>query len=108
MFSVPYTSTDDERGCGICGIRLRMPYPCSKAHPEHCHSCADISFGGTPLDNPAHDAPPLSTPPQPVPPPVRAVLDAATAAALDAYAAHVHRTEAAAMRRLRRAHEERD
>lgn len=88
--------------CGICGDRYSFHAPCVQAHDGLCHWCASLNLSQTLLDNPAHDAPP----PPSLPAPVRAVLDAATAAALDAYAAHVHRTEAASMRRLLRAHGE--
>lgn len=79
--------------CGICGDRVPFHAPCVRSHDGVCHDCAERNWSGTLLDNPAHDA----TPPTSLPPPVRAVLDAATAAALDAYAAHVQRTEAAAV-----------
>ena len=97
--------------CTICSTRYPWRRPCDQSHAGVCHACAELNWSGTPLDNPAHDAPPEGgTPPlrpQPLPPPVRAVLDAATAAALDAYAAHVHRTDAAGIRALRRADGER-
>lgn len=81
--------------CTICAEQFPFHRPCDQSHAGLCHTCAELNWRGTLLDNPAHDAPP----PQPLPSPVRAVLDAATAAALDAYAAHVQRTEAAGMRR---------
>ena len=76
--------------CSICSYAYPWHRPCDQSHAGVCHSCASLNMGGALLDNPAHDAPS----PQPLPAPVRAVLDAATAAALDAYAAHVQRTEA--------------
>ena len=82
--------------CGICGDCYPFHAPCVRAHDSLCHSCASLNLSQTPLDNPAHDAPP----PLALPAPVCEVLDAATAAALDAYAAHVQRTEAAAGRGL--------
>ena len=82
--------------CAVCGDRFPFHAACVRAHDGLCHDCAERNWSGAFLDNPAHDAPP----PQTLPPPVRAVLDAATAAALDAYAAHVQRTEAAGRRRL--------
>jgi len=81
--------------CTICSTLYPWHRPCDQNHPGVCHSCASLNMQ-SPIDNPAHDAPP----PQTLPPPVRAVLDAATAAALDAYAAHVQRTEAAGRRSL--------
>jgi hypothetical protein len=81
--------------CAICSEKFPFHRPCDQSHSGLCHSCASLNLSQTPIDNPAHDAPP----PPPLPPHVCAVLDAATAAALDAYAAHVQRTEAAGVRR---------
>ena len=98
--------------CSICSGAYPWHRPCDQSHPGVCHWCASLNMGGTPLDNPAHEAPPEGRPPppppHPLPPPVRAVLDAATAAALDAYAAHVQRTAAAGVRALRGADGEED
>jgi hypothetical protein len=89
--------------CAVCGDCFPFHAPCTQAHDGFCHSCAELNWSGTLGDNPAHDAPP----PPSFPPPVRAVLDAATAAALDAYAAHVQRTEAAVGRASQPTHGER-
>ena len=89
--------------CTICSSPYPFHAPCVRAHDGLCHWCASLNLSQTPLDNPPHEAPR----PQSLPPPVRAVLDAATAAALDAYAAHVHRTAAAVGRASQPTHGER-
>jgi hypothetical protein len=84
--------------CSICSCAFPFHRACDQSHTGVCHACAELNWSGALLDNPAHDAPP----PPALPPPVCEVLDAATAAALDAYAAHVQRTEAAGGRGLGR------
>ena len=44
--------------CTICNNAYVFHAPCDQAHTGLCHWCADMSFGGSPLNNPAHRAPP--------------------------------------------------
>ena len=46
--------------CTICSDRYPFHAPCVRAHDGLCHWCAEANLSHTPLDNPAHDAPPES------------------------------------------------
>lgn len=59
MFSVPYST------CAICADKLYYDRHCAQSHPDICHSCAELNWSGTTLDNPRHptpQAPPVLSP----------------------------------------------
>jgi hypothetical protein len=43
--------------CTICSCTFPWSRPCDQAHEGLCHDCAEKNWSGTPLDNPAHEAP---------------------------------------------------
>lgn len=43
--------------CTICGTGYPWHRACDQSHAGVCHWCAMLNWSGTPLDNPAHEAP---------------------------------------------------
>ena len=33
--------------CAICGLTLALASACRQAHPDHCHSCYDLSLAAS-------------------------------------------------------------
>ena len=43
--------------CAICSTPLRLPWPCTQRHPEHCHDCHATNLAGGTPERHAHPAP---------------------------------------------------